>query len=90
VPGFLGEFIAYLKRRTDCPADFHIHAGMAALAAALGNRVWCDGWARAISPNLWIVILAPSGCVGRTKTNSHFDTAELTARILGRCPAVPV
>jgi hypothetical protein len=59
--GFLHDFIEYLKRRTDCPTDFHIHAGMAALSVALGNRVWCDGWARPIYPNLWIVVIAQSG-----------------------------
>jgi Protein of unknown function (DUF3987) len=59
--GFLREFIEYLKRRSDCPTDFHIHAGMAALSVALGNRVWCDGWARPIYPNLWIVVIAQSG-----------------------------
>lgn len=58
---FLGEFTRYLKSRTDAPPDFHIHAGMAALSVALGNRVWCDGWARPIYPNLWMVVIAPSG-----------------------------
>jgi hypothetical protein len=61
IPGFLSEFITYLKGRTDCPAAFHIHAGLAALSVALGNRVWCDGWSRPIYPNLWTVLIAKSG-----------------------------
>jgi len=61
IDSFLPDFIEYVKRRTDCPTDFHIHAGMAALSVALGNRVWCDGWARPIYPNLWIVVIAQSG-----------------------------
>jgi len=84
VPDFLGGFVTYLKRRTDCPADFHIHAAMAALAAALGNRVWCDGWARAIYPNLWIVILAPSG-FGKSVP---LDMSEALVRMAGLGPNI--
>jgi hypothetical protein len=58
---FLGDFEAYLRRRTDAPPDFHIHAGMVALATALGNRVKTWGWTRDVYPNLWVVIIAPSG-----------------------------
>lgn len=54
-------FVAYLKRRTDCPPDFHTHAALVTLATALGNRVWCHGWTRTIYPNLWSVVIAPSG-----------------------------
>lgn len=58
---FLGDFAGYLKTRTDCPPDFHYHAGLIALATALGNRVCCHGWTRPIFPNLWSVVIAPSG-----------------------------
>jgi hypothetical protein len=58
---FLGSFVRYLQRRTDCPPEFHMHAGLAALSIALGNRVWCDGWARPIYPNIWVVLIAKSG-----------------------------
>lgn len=58
---FLRRFTDYLKTRTDCPPDFFPHAGIVALATALGNRVWSDGWSRAIYPNLWCVVIAPSG-----------------------------
>lgn len=59
--GFLSEFTRYLRRRTDAPPEFHLHAGMAALSIAAGNRVWCDGWGRELYPNIWVVLLAPSG-----------------------------
>lgn len=59
--GFVGDFTAYLKTRTDCPPAFHAHAALTALAVTLGNRVWCDGWGRPIYPNLWSVVIAPSG-----------------------------
>jgi hypothetical protein len=58
---FLGGFVRYLQQRTDCPPEFHVHAGLAALSIALGNRVWCDGWARPIYPNIWVVLIAKSG-----------------------------
>lgn len=57
----MSEFSAYLKTRTDAPPEFHHHAAMTALAFALGNRVWCDGWGRSIYPNLWVVVIAKSG-----------------------------
>lgn len=58
---FLGEFVRYLKSRTDAPPDFHLHAGLAALSVAAGNHVYADGWARNIYPNLWTCVIAPSG-----------------------------
>ncbi len=58
---FVGDFHRYLKTRTDCPPDFHVHAAMVALSYALGSSIWCDGWGRPIYPNLWIVIIARSG-----------------------------
>lgn len=58
---YLSEFSAYLKGRSDSPYTFHHHAGLFTLSMALGNAVTVDGWMRPIYPNLWQVILAPSG-----------------------------
>lgn len=58
---FIESFRHYLKSRTDAPPDFHIHAAMAALAFAMGSNVWCDGWFRKTYPNIWAIIIAPSG-----------------------------
>ena len=52
---------------------------MAVLSAALGNRVWCDGWARPIYPNLWIVLIAPSG-LGKSVP---LDMSEALVRMAG-------
>src|SRR5688572_20949822 len=76
---FLHAFVRYLQRPTDCPAEFHVHAGMAALSIALGNRVWCDGWARPIYPNLWMVLIASSG-FGKSVP---LDMSEAVVRIAG-------
>lgn len=58
---FIESFRHYLKSRTDAPPDFHIHAAMSALAYAMGSNVYCDGWGRPIHPNIWAIIIAPSG-----------------------------
>src|SRR5262249_22707391 len=58
---FLDDFVGYLQTRTDAPSDFHVHAGMVALSTAVGNRVWTHGWTRPVYPNLWAVVIAPSG-----------------------------
>lgn len=82
---FLSEFCAYGKSRSDCPPDFHLHAGMVALAAALGNGVWCDGWHRPIYPNLWCVNIAPSGygkSVSLDLAESMIEQANLSDRKL--------
>jgi hypothetical protein len=75
VPSFVKSFASYASTRTDCPPDFHVHAAMVALAVALGNQVWCDGWGRRLYPNLWAVILAPSG-------SGKSVPLDLAARIL--------
>lgn len=58
---FIETFRHYLKSRTDAPPDFHIHAAMSALAYAMGSKVWCDGRFRNTYPNIWAIIIAPSG-----------------------------
>jgi hypothetical protein len=58
---FTDAFVNYLRSRTDAPPEFHLHAAMAALSYAAGSNIWCDGWGRPIYPNLWLIIIAPSG-----------------------------
>ena len=82
---FLREFVRYVGTRTDAPADFHLHSGMVALAAAIGNKVWCDGWSRHVYPNLWVVNIAPSGfgkSVPLDMAQSILQQARLGQRVL--------
>ncbi len=59
---FLGRFCALRRRTTDAPLIYHAIAGLAAVAAALGNRVRCEGFGgAAILPHLWLCFVAPSG-----------------------------
>lgn len=80
-PGtFAHDFAAYLKTRTDSPPDFHLYGALTALSVALGNRVTIDAFAfRALRPNLWTVILAPSG-YGKS---APLDLAETLLRKAG-------
>ena len=60
--GFLRSYLDYCTDSTDAPPIFHIGVGLAILGAALGNRVRIPSWARQeIYPNLWLVLIAPSG-----------------------------
>lgn len=63
MPGdsFLKTFVTYVSSRTEAPPDYHLHAGMVTLSAALGTRVWCDGRSRPIYPNLWVILIGGSG-----------------------------
>ena len=82
---FLGEFVRYLKSRTDAPPDFHLHAGMAALSVAAGNHIYADGWSTDIYPNLWTCVIAPSGMgksVGLDMAGAVLRRAGLGHRIL--------
>jgi hypothetical protein len=57
----LTEFRDYLRKRTDAPSVFHMHAGLCSLAVAMGTACWMDGPSREVFPNLNCVVLAPSG-----------------------------
>lgn len=60
--GFLRSYVDYCKDTTDAPHIFHLGVGLSILAAALGNNVKIPSWAdQMIYPNLWIVLIAPSG-----------------------------
>lgn len=76
---FIETFRHYLESRTDAPPDFHYHAAMAALSLAMGSNVWCDGWGRPLYPNIWSIIIAPSG-YGKSVP---LDFAEAIARKAG-------
>lgn len=60
--GFLRSYVDYCADSTDAPHIFHLGVGVAILGAALGNNVRIPSWARQeIYPNIWLVLIAPSG-----------------------------
>ena len=73
---FIKSFVAYGRTRSDCPTEFWYHGAMAALAAAMGNKIHTSGWSRPIYPNLWVALIAPSG-YGKS---APLDLAEAVLR----------
>lgn len=82
--GWLGAYVHYARSLTDAPLLFHVGAGLAALAAACGNRItWVGGGGRTQWPNLYVLLLAPSGLYRKS------TSVELACGFLERaCPGV--
>ncbi|MHB8143988.1 MAG: DUF3987 domain-containing protein [Thermoleophilia bacterium] len=66
--GWLASYFDLMTGATDAPKIFAIISGLCALAIAAGNRVWIGEGSRRIYPNLYAVILSPSGD-GRKSTS---------------------
>ena len=63
---YLSEYMEYASELTDAPAQFHVFSGLSVLSTVIGNSVyipWGDG---KLSPNLWIVMIAPSSIYRKT------------------------
>lgn len=59
--GWLAEYVRYARTLTDAPLMFHLGAGLIALAGAIGSQVSWRGGGRENWPNLYVLLLAPSG-----------------------------
>jgi hypothetical protein len=59
--GWLTDFVRMMVPMTSSPTEFHLAAGLAALSSALGNRIKDKNWGISIYPNLWQLVVAPSG-----------------------------
>jgi len=66
--GWLAEFVRMAVPMTSAPTEFHLAAGLTAIAAVLGNRVRMRNWNTTIYPHLWTLVVAPTG-------NSHKTTS---------------
>lgn len=59
---WLRNYVEYARAITDAPLAFHVAGGLAAMAGALGSSVWWrGGGGREQWPNLFLLLLAPSG-----------------------------
>lgn len=58
---WLGGYVNYARTLTDAPLAFHVGAGLVALAGAVGSSVAWKGGGRENWPNLYALLLAPSG-----------------------------
>lgn len=81
--GVLGTYVMHARRLTDAPIAFHVAGGLAAMAGAVGSNVyWYGGGHREQWPNLYILLLAPSG-VFRKSTSVDLPTNPLADAIPG-------
>ncbi len=58
---FLDFYVQACSDITDAPVEFHLAVGLTVLSAAVGNKVWFTAWGKSVYPNLWTILLAPSG-----------------------------
>lgn len=79
---WLGTYLAYARRLTDAPLAFHLGGGLAVLAAAVGSNIfWYGGGARPQWPNLYVLLIGPSGI--RKSTAVDLPTTPLAQALPG-------
>jgi hypothetical protein len=75
--GWLGNYVEYARRLTDAPLAFHVAGGLGAMAGAVGSQLfWYGGGHREQWPNLYLLMLAPSGIM-RKSTSVDLPTDAL-------------
>lgn len=81
---WLYDYVSYARQITDAPLAFHVGAGLVALAGAVGAKLsWRGGGGRENWPNLYILLLAPSGIYRKS------TSVDLACGLLERaCPGV--
>lgn len=82
-PGeWLYEYVRHARSLTDAPLAFHVGGGLVALAGAVGSNVWWyGGGARVQWPNLYVLLVGPSGT--RKSTAVDLPTAPLASAVPG-------
>lgn len=75
---FLAEYVE-LMGRSKVPPEFHWWAAMSLLAAVAGDRLWVEHAGRRLRPNLYVLLLGPSGAGKGTAIQA---AAELGREIL--------
>ena len=69
--GWLGQYIDFAVNLTDAPRIFHTVSGLCVLAAVMGNKVRIPTFGvRAMFPNLYVVVMCPSGFYRKTTSVS--------------------
>lgn len=58
--GYLSEYLTYTTT-DEAPVSFHFWAGMSALSAALGRRVWIRRGEEVTYANLYVLLVGPAG-----------------------------
>jgi hypothetical protein len=79
----LGGYVEYARQITDAPLAFHVGGGLAMMAGAIGSNIyWRGGGHREQWPNLFLLLLAPSG-IFRKSTSVDLPTNLLAAACSG-------
>lgn len=79
---WLGQYISYARSLTDAPIAFHVGGGLAVLATAVGSNIyWYGGGAREQWPNLYMLLIGPSGT--RKSTSVDLPTEPLKIAVPG-------
>lgn len=76
--GFIGHYLRYARGVTDAPLASHVAAALGILGAAVGSRLtWTGGGGHEQWPNLYLLIIAPSG-IYRKSTSIDLGASLLT------------
>lgn len=79
---WLEAYVRYARSLTDAPLAFHVGGGLVALAGAVGsNLYWYGGGAREQWPNLYVLLIGPSGT--RKSTSVDIPTNALKDAVPG-------
>jgi hypothetical protein len=76
--GFLWDYVDYFSELTDAPRIFHLVLGYVSLAAIVGNRVYFSLAGDKLFPNLWTVVIGPSG-MSRKSTSLNKSRSVVSA-----------
>lgn len=74
---FIDEYVGYASGITDAPVEFHRFVGYLIVSTIINNQVWFPFGRKRLYPNLWIILLAPSGLY-RKSTSSDIGRELLT------------
>jgi hypothetical protein len=58
---FFDLYVTMAGETTDAPPEFHLASALSAVSGVLGAKVWLHAWGKDVFPNLWIILVAPSG-----------------------------
>jgi hypothetical protein len=67
--GFVGDYMVYTDRQ-ESPGSFHFWTGITILSACLQRRVWVCKGIYNVYPNLFTILVAPSGRCRKTRAMS--------------------
>ena len=75
--GFLRDYVDYFSEQTDAPRLFHLILAYLTLAVVVGNRAYFTLAGDRLFPNLWAVVIGPSG-ISRKSTSLNKSRGLVT------------